>query len=66
VALVLVEIDGASLGRFAVERGQWRSLEIVLPPRRSDGLRHLRLDLSWTPPASRGRTALDLARITCR
>lgn len=65
-ALVQVEIDGAPLGRFAVERGQWRSVDIVLPPRRSAGLRHRRLDLSWTPPESRGRTALDLGRISCQ
>ena len=65
-APVLLEIDGAALGRFGVARGQWRNVEIALPPKPSAGLRHFRLDLSWTPPESRGRTALDLARITCR
>lgn len=65
-APVLLEIDGAALGRFNVARGQWRNVEIALPPKPSAGLRHLRLDLSWTPPEGRGRTALDLARITCR
>jgi hypothetical protein len=65
-ALVFVEFDHAPVGRFAVARGEWRNVEFVLPRRPEWTLRHHRLDVSWTPPPTRGRSALDIARLDCR